>query len=441
MKKALFLWVLVFCTAAQGQQSFRLLDDLQFTEIPFQETANLIIVPAIFNGKETKFILDTGASKTLLFNWNNIDTLSINVKKNIKISGYGERDFLEVFYTDDNVIKIGDVQNDAAEVYVLANEVIDMQPQLGVFVNGLLGADFFKNQVVEIDYNKKLLRIYKDISFIPYSLDKYERLDVIFKKDKPYVTAALLNNSSSMQGHFLMDTGSSDALWSFKTDSTFLKPVKYFEDYLGFGINGDIYGKRTKLDKLKLSSFTFNKVATSFPELNQLGVEEYENSSGSLGGEIWRRFHVVLDYKNAAVYLRDSRGYGDPFYFNMAGIQLRAGSLKLFTTLVGGSGVKNIQGPYGLIRDQVVIDYTKRFTYDYVPELIVNYVRKNSPAHDAGVQIGDKVTYLEGLKDGNLTMNAAHDIFYKQASETISIHVERDGTLYKLKFRQEPLID
>lgn len=441
MKNFLITAALLFCTIVQGQHSFELKEGLRFTEIPFESVSNLIIVPATFNGKETKFILDTGASKSLLFNWNNIDTLEINVKKTLKISGYGEREFLDVYYTDDNLIDVGNSRNTSAEVFVLVDEVIDLEPQLGVFVNGILGADFFKNQVVSIDYQKSVLYIYANISDVPYTLDKYERFDLQFKSEKPYIEATIFNAGSSMTGYFLIDSGSSDALWSFRIDASLTKSLKYFEDYLGFGMNGEIYGKRTKLDKLKIGAFEFGRVATSFPESKELKSRKFDDGAGSIGGEILRRFKIILDYKNAAIYFKDAQGYDDKFYFNLAGINLRFGEQNLFSELVKNTGVKDIEGPYGLIRDQLVLKRNDTYNYIYIPELIVSYVRESSPAHDAGVKVGDKITFIEGLRGSQLTLKDVQDIFYKKENQTISMLVEREDKIIKVKFKQVPLID
>lgn len=441
MRTVTLLIIFLMLLSVKAQDSFRLTDGVTYAEIPFEQVANLIVVPAIFNGKATKFILDTGASHTLLFNWNNVDTLNINVKKTLKIKGYGEREFLDVFYTDDNHIKIGDSHNLKAETFVLVDEVIDMKPQLGVFVNGILGADFFKEQIVEINYNTSTLHIYKQLEQLPFSISKYEKNPMTLENSKPFIKGTLVNERSTMVANFLIDTGSSEALWLFRTDPTFEKPKKYFDDYLGFGLNGDIFGKRTKLDALQISTFNFRRISTSFPKLDQTSYKDATNATGSIGGEILRRFSVIFDYQNETIYLQKSKGYEDYFYFNMAGIQLRAGSLNLFTQITSSSRVADTQGPYGLIRDQVVITANRSQTYAYVPELFINHVRSNSVAHKAGLQIGDKIVGVNGLRNATLTMKAVNDVFYKDVNRTVQIQVERDGKVLKFKFKQEPLID
>ncbi len=425
----------------RAQSYFSLNDGISATEIPFNQIANLIIVPADFNGKATNFILDTGSAKTLLFNWNNIDSLSINVKSTIKIAGYGERKFLDVYYTVDNVVSIGETTNTRAEAYVLVDEVIDLKPQLGIDVNGLIGADFFKNQVVEVDYLKSVLRVYRDMSDVPFSLRNYEKIPILLNGEKPFIKALATDKSFSIPGEFLIDTGSSDALWCFETNENFIKPEKYFEDYLGFGVNGEIHGKRTRIDDLQLGPFRFNRVSTAFPDILKTNFAQLKSSTGSIGGELWRRFHVLFDYQNAAVYLKQAKGFDDKFYFNLAGIQVYAGKMNLFTVIKRGGEVADIEGPYGLIRDQVVVKSNAQYFYSYVPELYVAYVRKNSPAAAAGVKQGDKIISVQGIKNAQLTMKVVNDIFYREENKVISLKVERGQEILHIKFKQIPPIE
>lgn len=436
-----FLGVLLASINMHAQSYFSLKEGVSSIEIPFEQLANLIIVPATFNGKATNFILDTGSAKTLLFNWNNIDSLSVNVKSTIKIAGYGERKYLDVYYTEDNVIYIGETTNARAEAYVLVDEIIDLKPQLGIDVNGLIGADFFKNQVVEVDYAKSVLRVYRNIEDVSFSLKDHEKLSIVFDSEKPFIKASVTDNSAVIHGDFLLDTGSSDALWCFENDGNFIQPAKYFEDYLGFGVNGEIFGKRSRIDLLQLGTFKFHKVSTAFPQILKRTYSQLKSSSGSLGGELLRRFRVIFDYQHAAIYLKKSSGFDDGFYFNLSGIQVYAGKMNLFAMIKRGAEVEDIQGPYGLIRDQLVIKSNAQYFYKYVPELYVAYVRKNSPADAAGIRQGDKIISVQGFKDGQLTMKVVNDIFYKEVNKIISLKVERGQEVLKIKFKQVPPIE
>ena len=49
----------------------------------------------------------------------------------------------------------------------------------------------------------------------------------------------------------LLDTGSSDAIWLFENETIGI-PDKNYDDFLGRGLGGDIFGKRTKVRSIKI---------------------------------------------------------------------------------------------------------------------------------------------------------------------------------------------
>lgn len=440
--KNVFLTLITLCLSnfVISQTNFELDSGLDSYEIPFESISNLIIVKATFNKQPAKFILDTGASNTLLFNWDNMDSLSIRIKNKLLVQGYGSDKPVTVYYTEDNSIEMGAVKNDSAIAFVTADRVLDLQPQLGIFINGVLGADFFKNQVVRIDYNRQVLNIFRNIESIDFKLKRYDKFYLDFQGNKPYVKLNVFNKKDSISDKFLVDTGSSEALWITKSEKDFEHPQKKIEDYLGYGINGDVYGYRSKLDFLELNDYRFNRVAVSFPFLDQLGTKESIGDSGSIGGEILRRFIVIFDYKNNNLYLRKTAGFNDGFYFNMSGIQVRVGKTKLYTLYTTDVDFKNLAGSYGT-GNTVSLTSQRVIEYNYIPELFVNYVRAGSPAFLIGIKEGDQIINLEGLKKSRLTMKAVIDIFYEKSNKIINIEVLRDGKIYKYKFKQVPLID
>jgi hypothetical protein len=179
----------------------------------------------------------------------------------------------------------------------------------------------------------------------------------------------------------------------------------------------------------------------SFPFLEQLGVSEDIDSSGSIDGEVLRRFTVILDYDDNATYLRKPIGFNDGFYFNMAGIQLRAGAFEIFTSLEKQGGIREVLGLYGLIKNQCILKTYNQYTIKQILKLYRSYLRENSPVARAGIMVGDKLEYVSGITGEKLTIAAIHDVFYKRPNKTIRVELLRDGKLLKTKFLQVLLIE
>lgn len=435
-----FILSFLFVLFLSAQNSFKIANGATSAIIPFEQVSNLIILSAQFNGKDTKFILDTGASKTFLFNWDNIDSLNFEVKSTLYLQGYGESEPLLAYYTENNRIKIGAFYNDAAQAFVLADKMIDMLPQLGVFVNGILGADFFSNYAVQIDYRNSRLTIVEDVSNLNLNFLGYFEKDIKVINGRPFVDAFVSHANSFSTISLLIDSGSSDSLWLNYLPEKFIKPAKYFDDYLGFGINGEIYGKRSKIDKLGLGDYKITNLAVSFPDKESLSTSIDTTSSGSIGGELLRRFDLVFDFPNSKIYLKSNESFYDKFYFNLAGIEVRGGKMQLFSKFTNDK-LQNPDDPFSKLQGRVVVMSNSIKPFIYLPEIIINYVRKGSPADLAGIQVGDKIVYLSGLTDSNLTIEAVNDIFYQKVNKNVKIKIRRKDELLEYKFKQVPLID
>ena len=97
----------------------------------------------------------------------------------------------------------------------------------------------------------------------------------------------------------LIDIGNSDALWLFQDINKEIQvPQNNFDDYLGKGFSGDIFGKRTRISKFSIDKFEFDNPIIVMPEANSFkSVNMVTNRVGSIGGEILKRFTVLFDYK------------------------------------------------------------------------------------------------------------------------------------------------
>ena len=87
---------------------------------------------------------------------------------------------------------------------------------------------------------------------------------------------------------------------------------KSFIDYLGTGLNGSVYGRRSKIKKITLGTFDIEQPTVAFPDTLSVNfMRSYEGRNGSLGGEILKRFNSVFDYSNSRLMLKPNSYYKD----------------------------------------------------------------------------------------------------------------------------------
>ena len=118
---------------------------------------------------------------------------------------------------------------------------------------------------------------------------------------KPFIDTKVTIDNQQQDVKLLIDTGSSDALWLFEDESLGLFPKKnmIFHDYLGQGLSGSVYGKRSKVEQFTISDFMLSKANVAFPDSTSIDKTKiFKERNGSLGGDILKRFNLFFDYGN-----------------------------------------------------------------------------------------------------------------------------------------------
>ena len=418
---------------------WQLADDKEI--IPFEFTHNLIIINAKVNDKELKFILDTGSERNLLFSIPEKDSIDFYNVKEIKLKGVTENEPIIGMYSENNRIQIGNYQNLNFKTLIVLDNNINLVNKIGVPVNGVLGSDFFKNHLVEIDYSKKKIIVYSNeeksnLSF----LKKYNTKTIKLVNGKPYLNCTIgLSKNENYNLMLLMDTGLGDGLWLFENDSI-KSNSNFFFDILGRGLGGDIQGKKSRIDYLNIDDFKLPQAIVSYPDSTAVKMLELvKGRSGSLGGEVLKRFNWFIDYSNQLVYFQKNKNYTVPFSYNMAGVEFQhAGS-----QLVEKNDNKT---PYNFritgSDDFVYLESLKRVknNMQLKPIFEIYAVRKNSVAERVGLKIGDLLVSINKQKAYNLDIQKITDLFQSEEGKYITIEVNRKGKLLKFKFQLEKVL-
>ncbi|NNJ81161.1 MAG: PDZ domain-containing protein, partial [Flavobacteriaceae bacterium] len=235
----------------------------------------------------------------------------------------------------------------------------------------------------------------------------------------------------------LIDTGSSDGLWLFDEEDFITEnPKNYFKDFLGLGLSGNIFGLRSKIRRLALNSFQFEKVTTSFPDSNTVrNIRSLPQRKGSLGSEVLRRFTVIMDYRKKTMILKKNSRFDDPFYYNMAGLTLEHDGL-IPVKEVDYFKIDPVTMATEKREASAIFDVYKSPTLQFflAPKYVVAEVREGSPAALVGVMKGDEVVRINGKASYKYKLYEVINLFSSKAGRTISLDILRNGILQKKKF-------
>ena len=421
----LFLFAFSLITAQKGFE----ISDPKKTVIPFQLINNLIFVPLNINGVDLTFLLDSGVNETILFSLDNKEVNFNDIEK-IKFSGLGESKDIEGLRSDNNIVNIGkDFKDFNHTIFIILDESINFSSHVGIPVNGIIGYQFFKNHAVQIDYTSKKITVFNKEETFRKRSKKFTEFPISIEGNKPYLMAGVEMTSQKVDSKLLVDLGNSDAIWLFpKLIEDFVYNRPNIDDYLGQGFNGDIFGKRSRIHRLYIGDYVFEKPLTAMPdEYSIQNLKLVPNRKGSIGSEILRRFTVIFNYPGKTMYFRKNANFKDPFLFNKSGLDIQHDGMTWESNLVRVETKKNNPESEGI----KVYDAKEGFQYSFVlkPKYSVAGCRPDSPCFVAGLRKNDKIISINRKKAGNYTLQSINNLLRSQDGTKVNFEVERNSQI------------
>jgi len=405
-------------------QNYELSHGQKYQKIKFQLINNLIIVPVQVNGSELSFVLDSGVKNPILFNLTDRDSLQINNVSEITIKGLGEGEPIKALSSSGNTFQLKNIQNKDQLLYVLMDKSLNFSTSLGIPVHGIIGYDLFRDFVVDINYSSQTIKFHDPQQYVYEKDRKGEILPLSIINKKAYVDAnVFLEDVDNLPVRLLVDTGSSDAIWLFENEVIGI-PDQNYEDFLGKGLSGDIFGRRTKVNSIKLGSFALRDAKAAFPDKSSFGaVKNLGNRNGSVGGEVLKRFNIVIDYTNEKITLKKNRLYKNPFHYNLSGITLQHDGVRYVSERItdGNGVVKDKDNNFG----NVQILFVNKTRLSLVPEIVVSGIRAGSPAETAGLKEGDVILAVNGKSVHRYKIQEIMQMLDEKEGKRIRVLIER----------------
>jgi len=431
-----------FAVNSFSQSSFILKNGEKKETTYFKLLSNLIVFPMEVNGKKLNFILDSGVGKTILFNLNKNDSIPLHNVEKIKLQGLGSEDAIDAVLSKKNTFKLNNLIGVDQSLYVIFDENFDLSSKLGITIHGIIGYELLKDFVVTINYGYKKLSFIKPENYDVAKCRKCETFNLEFNMLKPFINIGAKfekNPSKIIPVKLLIDSGGSDAMWLFENSHPdILPPIKYFDDFLGEGLSGSIYGKRSMITSLVLGKFELKNPTVSFPDSISIAyARKFEERNGSLGGSVLKRFVVTFNYPKKEITLKKGRYYNDPFRYNMSGIELIYSGKKLveekdetsFTVTSISKTDKNLT-------------YSLKYNYKYSFKSTykIHKLTVGSPAYNVGLEKGDIIVKINGKYTSTLKIDEINEYFYQKENKRITIVVERYGVDYVYHFNLENIL-
>ena len=422
-----YFTLILLCLPLLGTaQGYHMEEGVKSQKINFQLINNLIVIPLEVNGAKLSFILDSGVSKPILFNLSDQDSIKLNNVTEITIHGLGEGKPIKALSSKGNRFRLKKMQNNNQRLYVVMDRSMNFSPSLGITIHGIIGYDLFRDFVVDINYSNKVIRFYDPEHYTPRVNKKNRSLPLTIINSKSYVDGEIhLNERKNVGVKLLIDTGSSDAVWLFQDEEKGIGiPENNYDDFLGKGLNGNIFGKRTKINSITIADFNLKDAKAAFPNMESFNaIKDLGDRNGSIGGEILRRFNIVFNYPKNTITLKKNGFFNAPFQYNMSGIELQHNGLRYIA--------ERIADPRGVVKSEeksfgdVQILMQNRTRLSLVPEIIVSGIRAGSPAEAAGLREGDVILAVNGRQVHQYKLQEVMKMLNEKEGKRIRLLIER----------------
>lgn len=424
----------------QAQTGFKFIDQTEDkAKVRFRLVNNLIVMPITINGKELSFILDSGVNKTILFSLMETDTLGLQDVKRISLQGLGQGQPVEALLSKNNTFQIDKISSNEEALFVILEDQFELSYKMGVTIHGIIGYTLLKNFIVNIDYKRRYIEFYNPELFQEKRCRKCQTFPLVFHNDKPYINAAVTTGETSNEEisvKLLIDSGGSDSLWLFEgAQENITPPKKYFDDILGEGLSGAIYGKRSRIENFRLGTFEIPKPTVSYLDtVSTVNARAVEDRDGSLGGNILKRFQVWFDYANAKVTFKKTGSFTTGFDYNMSGLTVVYDGERLVKKPIKAeisiyNTQNNIESPNN------IKSFVTSYNYLFRPLFKVDKVVKGSPADLAGIQSGDFIMSINNKEAFDYRLEQIVSLFQERDNKRILMTVKRNGKTLNFKFR------
>ena len=424
-----------------AQQGFQFENEINKVSVPFKLINNLIFVPIKVNGVELNFLLDTGVTETILFSLEDKKEVLFSNTEKILLRGLGNQVAVEGLKSSNNKLEFSSLKMPNHLLYIVLDPEFNLSSHIGIPVNGIVGYQFFRNNLVEINYRKKKITVFKDTPINRKKIEKkFDAMAITVEKFKPYIQGTVTLEDHSIPVKLLVDIGNSDAVWLFQDRSKFIKiPEKSFDDYLGKGFSGDVIGKRGKIEKIAMSNFEFNYPIAAFPDSSSIrNVTMVPDRMGSVGGEIMKRFDLVFDYQNEQLFLKKNSNYSQPFSYNKSGVEIQHNGLQWVQETVPMEMVKTPRANSEISVYNAKTEF--KYKFQLKPLYEIAHVRANSPAATAGLLKGDIIIKINNSPTYKYTLQDIISLFRSTVDKWIVLEIERNNEIIKFKFQLNDIL-
>lgn len=355
--------------------------------------SNHFVITVCRGDRPLSFVLDTGAPFSVI-DLSLAKDLGIETRQSFAAGGAGSGSIAAATIHRDSARIAG------TDIVVPFSQAMDFRALNAVGrlkIDGILGADFIERFVLGLDYRDSVFRVYDRATFA-YA-DTGAVVPFTMSRGFIFVDGELgLLEGAKIPGRFVVDVGASGSLALAKpfVDANRLReragPTIRRE--AGRGVGGLVIA-----DVGRAQTFSIGGATLQHPIITLTGdsagvLSGSSLGDGNIGGDILRRYTVMLDYARKRLIFERHAGSDEPFEIDMTGLSM--------LPAVGGTG------------------------------LVVQSVVPGSAAADVGIVAGDTVVAIDNTPATLVQLDAVRPRMLREG-QRLTFTVRRKGADVELR--------
>lgn len=298
MSRYLYLFLLFIIPISKNAQSITLnqggtSQKEYYSEIPFENINNKLIVPVVIENQTYRFLLDTGAPCVITSKLSKALQTKFLANINTKDAN-GKSDTLKMVTLQE--IKLGDITFQDIPAIVADNKLV-----FDCFnIDGFIGSNMLRNSVVQLSSVKQSIILTDSPSRLKLNKKHASKLYLYDTQSSPYIKIKLKNKEEASE-ELLFDTGMNNIYDMSLRAYEILKTTNLFTDVEeGFG-NASI-GIFGNSESTKNYRFTVPQIKINGMPFKNITIETTNDRNSRMGAELIKHGLVTLDYKNKYFY-------------------------------------------------------------------------------------------------------------------------------------------
>jgi TPR repeat protein/predicted aspartyl protease len=258
--------------------------DADSTSIPWDADEDMPVVPVMINGKGPfRFLIDTGASYVLL---------DQRLAERLHLTRHGAAMALETVGKSSvtteqpaviTSLAVGGVHFSNFNAAVLNFTPMEIDGDLPIQIDGILGSALFAHSLLTMDYPKRMVHIAH--GSLP-ALDDKNIFPLILRHNIPYLMIRLETAHQIQDWWAMIDTGSNSAL-GIGTEWGLAYSTPIVDSGLSVTASGQLTNHHARIERMRLGSFTFTA-----PEVNICDGQRYAR----IGQDQLNDLRLTLDF-------------------------------------------------------------------------------------------------------------------------------------------------